>query len=218
MFLRLNPNSGIAWLLLLAFTMPVLAHQVDVSEEVGGTLHIEPNDFPRAGESSLAWFALTQKGGAVIPLTNCDCKLSIYVQPYGIGDGPIEQPPLTAVSAEGYEGIPGAEITFPGVGAYELVLTGQPTTSADFTPFELRYEVTVAAGQTQAAAPPKPTGSAPSPPLSEAISTESIDTNPETQSPLSDPNLASPLWRKSALLMTGILAVGLLWGVIKLKK
>ena len=94
MFLRLNLNQGVGWLLLLTLAMPALAHQVDVAEEVGGTLHIEPNDIPRAGESSLAWFALTEKGGEVIPLTNCDCKLSLYAQPYGVGDAPIAQPPL----------------------------------------------------------------------------------------------------------------------------
>jgi hypothetical protein len=33
------------------------------------------------------------------------------------------------------------------VGAYELVLQGEPATPEDFQPFELRFPVTVAAGQ-----------------------------------------------------------------------
>ena len=218
MFLRLNLNQGIGWLLLLALAMPAFAHQVDVAEDVGGTLHIEPNDIPRAGESSLAWFALTQKGGEVISLAHCDCKLSLYTQPYDPGDAPIEQPALTAVSAEGYEGIPGAQITFPVVGAYELVLTGEPTDDDDFTPFELRFDVTVAAGQPQVAASPSSTESIPTPPLSnDATSYGAAGSNSEIQSS-TDLQPAVPLWRKPVVLMSGILAVGVLWGVIKLKK
>ena len=216
MFLRLNLNQGIGWLLLFLVSLPAFAHQVDVAETVGGTLHIEPNDIPRAGESNLAWFALTQRGGEVIPLTNCDCNLSIYAQPYGAGDAPIGQPELTGVSAEGYEGIPGAEILFPVVGAYELVLTGQPISAADFTPFELRFEVTVAAGQTQAITHRQPTESAQSPSISDAnASNGAADLNPAAESQRTAQQPGSNLWRKPVMLMAGILAIGVLWGLIQ---
>lgn len=46
---------------------PASAHKVKTTADVGATLHIEPNDTPRAGEVTRAWFALTRKGGKVIP-------------------------------------------------------------------------------------------------------------------------------------------------------
>ena len=64
----------------LVFVLPVVAHQVEVSKDVGATIHIEPNDTPRAGKSNLAWFALTRKGGKIIPLAQCKCELEVYSQ------------------------------------------------------------------------------------------------------------------------------------------
>lgn len=134
--------SGVLGLLLIA--APALAHQVEVSNRVGATLHIEPNDTPRAGVRSLTWFALTRRGGATIPLSACDCQLAVYSQPMRSNSAPLLAPNLRAVSAEGFQNIPGADITFPRAGRYELVLTGEPRSGADFNPFELRFSVTVA--------------------------------------------------------------------------
>lgn len=153
-------------------TRGAIAHQVEIVEDVGATLHIEPNDTPRAGEEALAWFALTRKGGQTIPLSDCDCQLAIYAQAQGQSEGDTASitPSLTPVDAEGYEDIPGARFTFPDVGAYTLVISGSPKQPDSFTPFELSFDVTVAAGQsTQApaaastdspeAVPERPTGS-----------------------------------------------------------
>lgn len=154
--------AGLGLVQLISAGGPAAAHQVQVSGEVGGTAHIEPNDNPRAGVPSQAWFAITRQGGELIPLEACNCQLAIYAQPYRSGDAPVQEPALEPVSAEGYEGVPGAEITFPEVGAYELVLRGEPQTPNaqtlnEFQPFELRFNVTVAAGQTAASpAPPSP--------------------------------------------------------------
>jgi hypothetical protein len=125
--------------------LPVQAHKVELDANVGGTLHIEPNDIPKAGANSLIWIALTQAGGEVIPLSDCDCGLRIYADTYSEGETPIAEPNLKAVSAEGYTAIPGADYVFPEVGAYTLVIAGNPTDTADFAPFELSFEVTVAA-------------------------------------------------------------------------
>jgi hypothetical protein len=125
---------------------PVVGHQVQISEDVGATLHIEPNDNPRAGEPTQAWFALTRKGGEVIPLTECDCELFIYAQPHPPGETPLMEPVLQPVAAERYQGIPGAEITFPKPGLYQLQLNGQPKTEGSFQPFQFEFEVVVAAG------------------------------------------------------------------------
>ena len=124
-------------------------HEVKIAEDVGATLHIEPNDIPKAGEEVLAWFALTRPGGETIPLANCDCTLTIYAQPKDQpyeGKTPELTPTLSAVDAEGYQDIPGARLTFPDVGTYTLVISGEPKQEGDFTPFTLDFEKTIASG------------------------------------------------------------------------
>ncbi|MEH2108604.1 hypothetical protein [Nostoc sp.] len=128
---------------------PAAAHKVEVASDVGGTLHIEPNDNPRAGEASQAWFALTRRGGKVIPLSQCNCQLAVYAEPYAAGEPPLIEPQLQPVAAERYQGIPGAEVVFPKPGIYELQLNGKPVSGARFKPFEFKFEVTVAGGSTQ---------------------------------------------------------------------
>ncbi|MEM8805980.1 MAG: hypothetical protein AAGF01_08130 [Cyanobacteria bacterium P01_G01_bin.38] len=124
-----------------------MAHKVELDGSVGATLHIEPNDTPRAGESALTWFALAKRGGESVPLADCDCQLAVFSKSES---EPVLEPELKAVSAEGYKDIPGADINFPQVGAYELVLTGAPINDEGFEAFELRFPVTVAAGQVAA--------------------------------------------------------------------
>lgn len=121
----------------------VFAHEVEVDGDVAATFHLEPNHNPRAGESARVWFALTRKGGQLIPLEECNCQLSVYSQPHAEGDQPLMQPPLLAVSAEQYKGIPGATIVFPKAGIYELELRGKAKTGTSFQPFKLSYSVTV---------------------------------------------------------------------------
>jgi hypothetical protein len=52
-------------------------------------------------------------------------------------------PQLRAISAERYQGIPGAEIVFPRAGAYDLVLSGTAKNGANFKAFTLTYTVNV---------------------------------------------------------------------------
>ncbi len=126
-----------------------MAHQVELADDIGGTLHIEPNDTPRAGEEVLAWIALTRKGGDTLSLNDCDCRINIYAQPRQANDTPVAAPPAIAVEGQAYPAVPGAEFTFPTVGAYELVIAGAPKAAAQvsFEPFELAFNVTVAAGE-----------------------------------------------------------------------
>ncbi|WP_088242567.1 hypothetical protein [Calothrix rhizosoleniae] len=125
---------------------PTFAHKVKVEGDVGATLHIEPNDIPRAGEPSQTWFALTRKGGKLIPLAECNCQLSVYAEPHVSGELPLLQPTLKAITAERYQGIPGTVINFPRPGAYQLQLSGKPSTGQSFRPFTLKFNVTVAVG------------------------------------------------------------------------
>ena len=140
---------------------PALAHNVEVSGDVAATFHLEPNHNPKAGEPAQTWFALTRKGGQIIPLEQCNCKLGVYSQPRSQKASPVLEPPLKAISTEGYQGIPGAAIVFPKPGAYELELSGTPKAGANFKPFQLKYPVTVVAG-TAAPATTSPVAQLPS--------------------------------------------------------
>ncbi|KAF3890779.1 hypothetical protein DA73_0400002010 [Tolypothrix bouteillei VB521301] len=124
----------------------VRAHKVNTAADVGATLHLEPNDNPRAGEATKTWFALTRRGGKVIPLTECNCQLAVYAEPYSQKEPPLLEPSLQPVVAEKYKGIPGSEIVFPRPGAYLLQLSGKPKKEGNFQPFELKFSVTVAVG------------------------------------------------------------------------
>jgi hypothetical protein len=154
-------------MLISFWSPPAWGHQVEVADDVGATLHVEPNDIPQAGIPTDLWFALTAAGGAIIPLEDCDCTLTVYDQSGAIAVTPT----LTPTTAEGYADIPGATLTFPTVGAYELVLAGQPSAERQsFSPFELRFEVTVAGtaaapATTPTAAIAPPPGQEPSAPV-----------------------------------------------------
>ncbi|MCC0176697.1 hypothetical protein I4641_06855 [Waterburya agarophytonicola K14] len=124
-------------------SIPAIAHNVEISNEVAATFHITPNHNPQAGKKTQAWFALTRRGGQTIPLSECNCLLNIYAVPPGDDAEPILQPKLSAINVEKYQEIPGAEIVFPNPGAYELKITGTAKDNASFSPFELSYTVNV---------------------------------------------------------------------------
>lgn len=144
----LSPRSSAKFSLRLLFLLgllvaPVRAHDVEVGGDVAATFHLEPNHNPRAGETAEVWFALTRRGGKVIPLDRCDCQLAVYSEPRSSDDEPLIEPELNAISVERYSGIPGAEIVFPQAGSYELELKGAPKAGANFQEFELSFPVTV---------------------------------------------------------------------------
>ncbi len=151
---RTRTGKYVMLLLLLVLSVTsnsiASAHNIKTTADVGGTLHIQPNDNPRAGEPSQVWVALTRKGGKVIPLKECNCQLAVYAEPHSPKEPALLEPPLQAITAERYKGIPGSEITFPKPGAYLLQLSGKPASGASFQPFKLKFEVTVAAGSASA--------------------------------------------------------------------
>lgn len=139
-----RPKKSLGIVLLSALlAVPVAAHNVEVSEEVAATFHIEPNHNPRVGEPAQAWFALTRRGGKMIPLSECSCALAVYRLPRSADAQPVAKPSLEAIDAERFQGIPGASIVFPEAGAYELELQGTAKNGAEFAPFQLTYSVNV---------------------------------------------------------------------------
>ncbi|PSB17519.1 hypothetical protein C7B65_18405 [Phormidesmis priestleyi ULC007] len=141
---------GYGALVSIAALLPILsaqAHNVKTSSDVAALFHIEPDHNPKAGQSSRAWFVLTRKGGELIALEKCNCKLEVHQEPHKESSEPLLEPPLKAISAEQYQGVPGAEIVFPKAGIYELELSGTARDGQSFQPFELSYSVTVQSGE-----------------------------------------------------------------------
>ena len=122
-------------------SLPVrIAHEVRTSQEVGGTIHIEPNDRPIAGKKTTIWIALTKRGGEIIPYGKCNCRLEVR----SLSDRNIQftvANPLAII--ERYLGLPSMEVTFPQVGRYELKLSGSARDGEDFSPFELTFTTNV---------------------------------------------------------------------------
>ncbi len=147
MRLFLNRSKVLGSLLTpLLFVAPGVAHEIETSKarDVAATFHIEPSHNPTAGKPSTAWFALTRRGGKVIPLAQCNCQLAVYPVPYQAGKTPpVMKPTLNKLDVERYKGVPAATITFPKAGMYELKLTGTAKSGANFQPFSLSYRVTV---------------------------------------------------------------------------
>jgi hypothetical protein len=123
-------------------TPRVIAHNVEISGEVAATFHIEPNHNPQVNQPTTAWFALTRRGGESIPLSQCDCALRVYRTPRANDAQPLLKPALIPLDVEKYQAIPGAKITFPQAGAYELEISGTAKDQS-FSPFKLAYTVNV---------------------------------------------------------------------------
>ena len=142
-----NPKQILASLLAsVVLITPVEAHEVETAPaaDIAATFHLEPNHQPKAGKPSRAWFALTRRGGQIIPLSQCACMLVIYSLPRPSRQSPpLIKPNLTAVNVEKYQGIPSANVIFPKAGRYTLELSGKAKAGGNFQPFKLSYDVTV---------------------------------------------------------------------------
>ncbi|NDJ18912.1 hypothetical protein [Myxacorys almedinensis] len=134
----------------------IVAHNVKTAGNVAAIFHIEPNHNPKAGKPSQAWFALTKQGGEILPLDHCNCTLKVYDRQRNL----VLQPSLQPISAEQYQGIPGADLVFPHAGIYTLELSGTPNARDRFNAFTLTYDVTVQAGTAAQFASPSVGGAA----------------------------------------------------------
>ena len=95
-------TAAIASLLTMVST-GAIAHNVEISNDVAATFHIEPNHNPQANQPTTAWFALTRRGGNSIPLSECDCALNVYAIPRNDDSEPILQPELMPLDVEKYQ-------------------------------------------------------------------------------------------------------------------
>ena len=131
---------SVVTLVMIPNHVAAIAHEVRTSQDVGGTIHIEPSDRPVVGKKSRIWIALTKRGGEMIPYGKCNCRLEVR----SLSDRNIKftvANPLAII--ERYLGLPSMEVTFPQVGRYELKLSGSAREGEDFQPFELTFTANV---------------------------------------------------------------------------
>jgi hypothetical protein len=139
--LHLSTASYIHSSHLAQFSSPVrIAHEVRTSQEVGGTIHIEPNDRPIVGKKTTIWIALTRRGGELIPYRKCNCRLEVRSRSERYLQFTVANP-LAII--ERYLGLPSMTVTFPQIGRYELKLSGSARDGEDFQPFELTFTTNV---------------------------------------------------------------------------
>ncbi len=106
-------------------------------------MHIQPDDSPKAGTQTLAWFGLVKRGGEAVQLAQCECDLKIYTGKKAAGSA-LLVPALREGKVGDDIGNKDrllADVTFPKVGDYTLVLTGKPKAGGKFEPFALRWVV-----------------------------------------------------------------------------
>ena len=117
-----------------------IAHEVKTSGQIGGTIHIEPNDRPVAGKKTRIWVALTRRGGEIIPYDKCNCIMEVR----SLTNRNIQFQLQNSFSIiEELLSLPSKEVIFPEVGRYELKLVGSAKHGEDFPPFELTFTTNV---------------------------------------------------------------------------
>lgn len=203
---RLDLNRTLRWTLFLSLLVgPAAAHNIEISGDVAGTWHVEPNHAPKAGEAARAWVVLTRKGGQILPLEQTNCQMAVYLQPRRRGDSPVLQPAVKAINAEKYQGIPGADIVFPKTGLYQLQLSCTPKSQGSFQPFQFKYDITVAAGAATLT-PKAETSSA----LKESAQSQQSLARKTREQQLNQSNQFMPGWIFLTIATTSIIGLGIL--------
>lgn len=203
---RLNLNQTLGWIILLfLFGSSATAHNVQISGDVAGVWHVEPNHNPKAGEPAKAWVALTRKGGQILSLEQANCQMSVYSQPRKEGDLPVLQPTIQAINAEKYQSVPSADIIFPDTKRYQLELSCTPKTQAEFQSFQLKYDVIVAPG---AAASTRRVTASPAP--EKLAQSQQIPSSSAANQQLNQSNQSISMWIISAIAIFSVLGVGIL--------
>jgi hypothetical protein len=122
-----------AILLFLILAKPTFAHQLKIDGSMGVTIHIDPDDEPRAGTESKIYVTFEDSSGRFNPAnpSNCICTLTIFS-----GEQQVVQLPV--VNGGAYAQL---RYTFPTSGKYTAVVEGKPTGEGQrFGAFKTSYE------------------------------------------------------------------------------
>ncbi|MGD1851325.1 MAG: hypothetical protein ACFCBU_12235 [Cyanophyceae cyanobacterium] len=139
----------------LIWAVPITAssHSTKIVSDIAVTVHVEPEHQPTAGQPTRVWFLLTRQGGEVVPLSIANCTLEVRKQPFAPGNSPLLTPEVVPIEAERYQSIPGANLTFPEAGTYDLTFGCAPKTAGNFGAFSIDHEAIVKSGVGSAIAP-----------------------------------------------------------------
>ena len=129
-------NKNLLFFVLALTASSALAHEIARDGNVGGLLHIEPDDAPVVGKPNAFYFEVNQKGGKAILLAQCSCSLQVYAGSARTGTQPLSTPKLAQATGELT-----ASLNFPRPGAYTLVLAGQAKAGATFGKFSLSWVI-----------------------------------------------------------------------------
>ncbi len=130
-----NPDTN------LERSQPVrIAHSIKVSNGVGATIHVDPDDRPLAGQNSQLWISLTKRGGVIIPYENCNCNIEVQSLTNSSIRFILPKPSYTNADHLGLHNYVG--VVFPQAGRYNLRVVGK-SKEGTFEPFELTFPIDV---------------------------------------------------------------------------
>lgn len=123
-------------LLVTLFTLliPTIlsAHTLKVSNDIGLTIHVSPDDDPVAGKDTDIFFEIKDKNNK-FNFDNCECKLSINKDGTEVNSQTLQ--------TSGFESA-GSRFNFPEIGVYQLNVTGKPT-DGSFNEFDVTFDLRV---------------------------------------------------------------------------
>lgn len=114
----------------------VSAHVLKIDGDIGAVLHINPDDNPVSGQPTDYVLYFEDYTGR-FDLSACRCRVSV-----GKDGRTLASRPLSGASGLTSDN----KFTFPGPGAYDLRISGQPERAGSFQPFALDYTVRVTGG------------------------------------------------------------------------
>jgi len=122
--------------LFFIFSIHVQAHVLKTDDNIGGVLHIDPEDDPVAGEQATFFFEMKDKTNK-FSAADCNCRVDVYENKNLIYSDAVTQgnsPSSSVLFA----------YTFPQKDVYLVKLVGNPQTENSFQPFTLTYDILVA--------------------------------------------------------------------------
>lgn len=131
---------GIILAMLLRAPHAALAHFPATDGNVTAVLHVEPDDYPAAGQPETIYFIFSDQANH-FKLSGCSCSLSISQQGEQLYYAPLTPPPSGPPSIYSTAGIP---FSFPNSGSYYIRLVGKPESPGAFHAFNLSWNFRVA--------------------------------------------------------------------------
>lgn len=127
---------GLVLLVVVFSSNSASAHVIKYDNDIGASLHINPDDDPVSGKPtsfSLRFTDVNQR----LKLPECNCEVKLKEN-----DKTIEEQPLQPTDPYNSTNT----VTFPKADVYNLIVSGQPKNGASFQPFTLDFPLRVNKG------------------------------------------------------------------------